>query len=53
MKRLDKLFFYGSGTFTVKPPLVMLQAMHCLQQKCTKIDFLLIFDKNFYNFLKG
>ena len=44
IKRLDKLFFYGSDNFVVKPPMVMLQMMHCLQPKCTTIDFLLIFD---------
>ena len=41
----EKLFFYGSDNFIVKSPMVMIQTMHCLQQKCTKIDFLLVFDK--------
>ena len=31
--------------------MVMIQTMHCLQQKCTKID--LVFDKNFCNFFEG
>ena len=54
MKRLDKLFFYRSDNFIVKPPpMVMLQTMHCLQQKCTKTDFLLIFDKKNLQFFEG
>ena len=53
MERFDKLFIYGNDNFIVQPPMVMLQTIHCLQQECTKIDFLLIFDKHFYNFLKG
>ena len=33
--------------------MVMVQAMPCLQEKGTKIDFLLIFDKHFYSFFEG
>ena len=52
IKRLDGLFFYGSDNFIVKPPTVMSQMMQCLQRKCTKIDFLLIFDILLSKFLR-
>ena len=50
---LINYFFYGSDNFIVKPPMVMVQAMPCLQEQGTKIDFLLIFDKHFYSFFEG
>ena len=33
IKRLDKIFFYGSDNFVVKPPMIMVQMMHFLQLK--------------------